>query len=236
MKKISVCMTTYNGQLFIYEQVKSILNQDYPIYELIIADDFSTDNTIDIIKSFGDKRIKIFQNLTRLGVTKNFEKAISLATGDYIFLSDQDDVWLKNKTLKFSEYFKKNALIISNANVVNKDLNFSGKTFFQLRKSTFNYYSNLIRFSFLGCCMAFPNKNINKLIPFPNKTKYLTHDNWIFIVMGMLHKVSIIKEPLMLYRRHETNLSEGGFKRINSIYFMLKYRIYIYYNLIKRLF
>src|SRR5690554_2119128 len=90
---ISVCMATYNGGRYIEEQLNSILSQLGPDDEVIICDDCSTDNTVEKATAIGDSRIKIFRNEKNLGYIRNFEKSVVLANGDYIFLSDQDDIW-----------------------------------------------------------------------------------------------------------------------------------------------
>lgn len=104
---ISICMATYNGAKYIREQVDSIFNQEFTEnkdveMELVVSDDGSTDETLKILESYGDSRIKIFHhtehkkhkylNASRL-CKCNFENAMRHAKGDYIFLSDQDDVW-----------------------------------------------------------------------------------------------------------------------------------------------
>ncbi|MEK5777350.1 glycosyltransferase, partial [Acinetobacter nosocomialis] len=94
---ISVCLATYNGEKYIVEQLTSILSQLSPTDEVIISDDHSTDETLLLIKSLNDPRIKIITNELGKGYTKNFENAINHSSGDYIFLSDQDDVWVENK-------------------------------------------------------------------------------------------------------------------------------------------
>lgn len=98
-KTISVVMCTYNGEKFIREQLDSIVSQTYPIHELIIQDDCSTDNTIKIIQEYASKYkyIKLYQNKQNIGFNQNFKTAILKATGDYIAISDQDDIWYKNK-------------------------------------------------------------------------------------------------------------------------------------------
>src|ERR1700722_16776290 len=95
--KCSICMATYNGERHIYKQVKSILDQISPQDEVIVSDDYSIDGTIDILKSFNDARIKIFTNEHKKGPVGNFENALSKASGDIIFLADQDDEWFSNK-------------------------------------------------------------------------------------------------------------------------------------------
>lgn len=97
--KVSVVMATYNGAAFLNEQLDSILNQTYPIYEIVISDDCSTDNTWDIILDYMSRfsNIKAYRNNKINGPHSNFIKAFSRAKGDFIAPSDQDDIWNLNK-------------------------------------------------------------------------------------------------------------------------------------------
>lgn len=102
MKKhqsISVVIATYNGEKYIREQIDSILNQTYPIYELIIQDDCSTDNTVSIAKDYAKRYpvVKVFENQCNMGLNQNFKTAAMRATGDFVAISDQDDIWFKDK-------------------------------------------------------------------------------------------------------------------------------------------
>lgn len=101
-KTVSVVMTTYNGEKYIREQLDSIIAQTYPIYELIIQDDGSTDRTVEICREDAKRYafIHVYQNEHNLGCDKNFETAAMRATGDYVALSDQDDIWFKDKIAK----------------------------------------------------------------------------------------------------------------------------------------
>jgi len=96
---VSVVMATYNGEQFLREQMDSILAQTYPIKEIIVQDDCSTDGTIDIIRSYMESHanIRLFINERNLGYNLNFETAAKKATGDFIAISDQDDVWFPTK-------------------------------------------------------------------------------------------------------------------------------------------
>jgi glycosyltransferase involved in cell wall biosynthesis len=128
--KISVALCTYNGSKYLTKQIESILNQENHIPdEIIICDDRSTDDTLKIIakyEAFYPNIFKIYSNEINLGSTKNFEKAISLCSGDYIFLSDQDDIWKNNKIQKILAVFNKNPNaegVFSNADLIDKDNN-----------------------------------------------------------------------------------------------------------------
>ena len=106
--KLSVAMCTYNGEQHVNEQLESILKQTMTVDEIIICDDGSTDKTIQIIEQFQmnfPNIITLHRNSFNLGSNKNFEKAITLCSGDYIFLSDQDDIWKINKVEKIIQSF-----------------------------------------------------------------------------------------------------------------------------------
>ena len=97
--KMSIALCTYNGELFLQEQLDSYINQTLLPNELVINDDCSTDSTVAIINDFVKNAPFLCKiNEANLRLTKNFERAIVRSTGDYIFLSDQDDVWKKDKT------------------------------------------------------------------------------------------------------------------------------------------
>ena len=120
-EKISVCMASYNGERFIENQMASILCQLSEDDEVIVVDDKSTDGTIQILKNFNDDRIKINCNAQNMGANTSFQKALSLATGRYIFLSDQDDVWYENKVQICLKYLKEHNLdlMVHDARVIN---------------------------------------------------------------------------------------------------------------------
>src|SRR4030095_5004546 len=98
--RFSIAMCTYNGARYIAEQLESIAAQTYPPGEIIVCDDASTDNTLEIVKDFASRAsmpVRVFVNEENSGSTRNFSKAIGLCGGDLIALSDQDDFWLANK-------------------------------------------------------------------------------------------------------------------------------------------
>lgn len=107
-KHFSVALCTYNGEKYIVEQLDTILNQNLPPKEIVVCDDASIDQTWHILESYKSRYpdiFKIYRNERKLGVVKNFEKAINLCTQEIIFLSDQDDVWFPHKTERIMEVF-----------------------------------------------------------------------------------------------------------------------------------
>lgn len=235
---ISVCIATYNGASFIKQQLDSILCQLKSSDEVIISDDGSTDETISIIQSYNDKRIKIYKNTGSHGYTPNFENALIHSNNDIIFLSDQDDVWLPNKVSTCSRILTECDLVVHDAIVTNSNLQPIQNSFFRVRKVRHGLANNLIKFGYLGCCLVFNRRILEKTIPFPANHHLCTHDNWLFLIGQSFYKVKIIDKPLILYRRHFKNSSTGGFQtltqKIKKVPFMIHYRLYLIYNLLGR--
>jgi glycosyltransferase involved in cell wall biosynthesis len=200
---ISVCLASYNGENFIAEQLNSILEQLSDQDELIISDDGSNDGTISIINRFNDKRIRLFCSSEKKGIQKNFENALKQVRGDIIFLADQDDIWEKGKVRTMEKYLIDYDLVISDCSIV--DL--KGKTifdsFYALRRSGRGLLKNIWQNSYLGCCMAFKRKILNKAIPLPERVPM--HDWWVGLVAELFGTTCFCPEKLVRYRRHEEN-------------------------------
>ena len=231
---ISVCIATYNGEKYIKEQLESILIQLSQNDEIIISDDYSSDSTINIVNSFNDPRIKIVYNENEHGYTSNFENALIHSSGDYIFLSDQDDVWLPDKVSVCMHTMQVCDFVVSDALVVDSNLGQLHKSYFKIRKSRFSFWGNFISFGTLGCCMAFRRDVLSKALKFPKNRVKCTHDQWLLTVASCYYSVKYIKKPLILYRRHNSNSSSGGFKNTTTLLFKISYRLYLLYHLICR--
>ena len=111
--KISVAVATYNGAIYLEEQLLSVINQSMVPDEIIIVDDFSKDSTVEIIERIKEKHgfIKLHRNETNIGPIETFKKAVSLCNYEYVALCDQDDVWYKNKVSEIKKYFSQNPKI-----------------------------------------------------------------------------------------------------------------------------
>lgn len=231
---VSVCLATYNGEKYIAEQIESILAQLGSDDELIVSDDGSTDNTTEIISAIKDSRIKFINNLREHGYTPNFENALQHSTKEVIFLSDQDDIWEKDKLTECLNYLETYDFIVHDATIVDSSKNVIGTSFFKERKSHRSWLGNLLKFGYLGCCMAFRRRILERALPFPSNRRLCTHDNWLFLIAKTFYKVGYIDKPLIKYRRHGKNTSTGGFQRKIDLVFMLNYRKYLLFNLLKR--
>jgi len=202
MKK-SICIATYNGENYIEAQLRSILDQINTDDEFIIVDDCSIDNTVKFVGGIRDERIKLVTNQCNQGINKTFEKALSIADGDIVFLSDQDDVWFKNKVTVITELFKKDVDIIQH-DVIIVDANMVPicDSFFKLRNAGSGIIKNYISNTYLGCGMVLKRKVINSCLPIIEHSGY--HDRWIGIIAELQgYKILFTKEKLMYYIRHQ---------------------------------
>ena len=231
---ISICITTFNGAPYIKEQLESIISQLSSNDEIIISDDGSTDHTEEIIRSIDSPLIHFYKNRGEHGYTPNFENALKLAKGDYIFIADQDDIWVHDKVQICVSLLSKYSMVVSDAILINKQGETIGNSFFSLRKPYKSLWGNLLKFGYLGCCIACRKEVIDKALPFPKNHKKCTHDNWLFLVAKVFFNVYITNQKLILYRRHDNNTSEGGLNKTTSTFFKISYRIYLIGHIIKR--
>lgn len=207
--KISVCIATYNGEKFISEQINSILEQIQDNDEIIISDDGSTDSTLEIVRNFNDNRIKIINNAGKKGYTPNFQNALKQASGEIIFISDQDDVWLPGKYNAVVENLENYDLVVTNSKVTDEVLNVTNESFFSIYNSGTGLIKNIICCTYYGCCMAFNRKILNYAMPFPENTEVAV-DLWLGLVGEVVGKVKFIEQPFLLYRRTGSNVTQLG--------------------------
>ena len=205
---ISVCVATYNGEDFLREQIDSILTNLPEDAEVVISDDGSTDGTLAILGEYAetDSRVIVI-NGPGHGVIKNFENAISHSRGDYIFLSDQDDIWASDKVDTVMKAFNESdcLLVMHDAVLVDSDNHGIGETLYGLRGSRSGFLKNLGKNSFVGCCMAFRATLIGTILPIPADVEM--HDWWIGLVAETKGKTCFIPNRLIRYRRHGRNVS-----------------------------
>ena len=204
--KISVCIATYNGEAYIKEQIESVLVAINEGDEIIISDDNSSDNTVEILESLKDSRIKIiFNNINNRGHLNNFENALKNSNGDIIFLSDQDDVWHPEKVIKMIKALKLYDLVVCDCYLVDSNLKTVGHSFFEIRNSGKGFFKNLYKNTFLGCCMAFNREILTRSLPFPKDI--ISHDTWIGLIGEVFGKTAFIPDKLHYFRRHGNNFS-----------------------------
>ncbi|MGB3335592.1 MAG: glycosyltransferase family 2 protein [Devosia sp.] len=216
-------MATYNGSQWVRLQLESILPQLGAADEVIVVDDASRDDTLEVIAGLADGRIKVTHNERNLGVDRTFEKALGLAQGDIIFLSDQDDIWRADKVKTVLAAFDadpKVTLMISDARIVDGEGNEIHPSYFALRGGFVpGVLANILKSKFLGCAMAFRSEVRDNALPFPHPIP--GHDMWIGVVNELHGKTRFIDAPLIDYRRHGKNLSPATHQGISQ---MIKWR------------
>lgn len=222
---ISVAMATYNGEKFLRKQLDSIFNQDYPNIELIVCDDCSTDGTVAILKEYENKHsnMKVIVNEENIGYIKNFEKVFSLCNGEYISISDQDDIWRPDKiSLLYKEIENHDVIFSKEGSIDEKDkelpipkhtqqrFEFSKNFEYNLQYFIRIFNTNLIA----GCTSLIKTSFIKKIIPFP---EYFTYDHWICINAFINHNLKFIDKTTLYHRKHSNNVSIKRITTLNEI-------------------
>lgn len=227
---ISVVLAAYNGGEYIKAQLDSVLSQLGADDEVVISDDKPSGTTKPVVEEYllSDPRVKYIKGPGK-GVIKNFEHAIKNANGDYIFLCDQDDIWLDGKVEAVMNEFKNGAVVVMHdAKVVNNDLHVTEESFFASHGSGVGTVKNIIRNTYIGCCMAFSAELKPHILPFPDNLPM--HDQWIGLKGERFGKVSLVSAPYLLYRRHDGTATGGATTFLQK----LKWRIAIITSLIRK--
>ncbi len=221
MNKVSIVMTTYNGESYIKEQIESILSSDYKEFDINIYDDGSSDGTVSILKEYEKKypkKIYVKQNVKNLGVTRNFLEGICNTRADYIMLCDQDDVWKSDKialSLRKIEVMEESSAeklpmaVFTDATVVNKDLDVINDSFF--KSSRLDPYKTdlahlLMENKLIGCTVMINSslRDFLKSTSLPKNARF--HDWWIGLIASSMGQVEYLDIPTLLYRQHEDNV------------------------------
>ncbi len=230
--KVSVCMATCNGERFFKEQLDSILSQLHDDDELVISDDHSTDGLPRILSTCEDKRVKVLPSQRFGGPTGNFEYALKHCTNDIIFLADQDDVWYPGKIDAMCYALQNADLVVCDCRLTDHELKTISPSFFAFNGSRPGLLKNLVKSSYIGCCMAFRREVLTKALPFPDSIPL--HDQWIGLVAERYFRIAFVPEVLVDHRRHLNNYSTTGGKSRNSLRKKLSLRFHIAQKLLFR--
>ena len=218
---VSIAMAVFNGERHLREQVDSILHQTIPALEIVVCDDSSTDGTWSILLQYAkeDSRFRIYRNDTNLGFVKNFEKAISLCSGEYIALSDQDDIWTEDHLDLLLKSIGNKILSCGNALLVNENGQSLGITLKEIEQLDYIpeddfsklYSIMLFRNPYQGSSMLFKSELIQKALPFPHGTSF--HDRWLAMVACLTGGINYVDSIVLYYRRTHENITEYIKKR-----------------------
>ncbi len=217
---ISVVMTTYNGEKYLTEQLKSVLAELAPDDELIIIDDGSSDGTPELLEGLKLPFVRVVRNVDNVGVLAAFECALMLSSKAIIFLCDQDDIWLPGKRLALTSAFQNNSRVlvaISDAQLIDASGAVFAPSFMATRKGfRGDFIHTLIRNRYLGCAMALRRELLVAALPIPRSVPM--HDMWLGILGSIFGEVHYISTPLIQYRRHGGNVSpshhQGWFRML----------------------
>ena len=204
---ISVCLASYNGEKYIRQQIDSILPQLKHGDELLVSDDGSSDKTLLILNAYG-KRLSIIASSRAGGVVKNFERVISAASGSFIVLCDQDDIWLDGRVELIRGRLNHVTLLMMNGEVVDDELKPSGFDVYNFVSFRPGFFRNFISTTYVGCCMAFRCELKNLVLPFPENIQW--HDWYIALAAELFYDVECSPVKTILFRRHQGNASATG--------------------------
>ncbi len=215
---IAILLATYNGALFIQEQLNSLLSQSYPDWQLFIHDDGSTDNTPSILKEYASQhpRIHILNYPPTGGACQNFMSLLNQVDAPYYMFCDQDDVWLPNKIEREMElmqqceqqYPNKPIIIHSDLQVVDSALRTICSSFWKYEHIQLERYQRWEDFSHgcltTGCTMLFNDKVKELSLPMSNSA--LMHDEWVTLcVIAHDGIIAPLLQATILYRQHNDN-------------------------------
>lgn len=200
---VSIALCTYNGEKFLKEQLDSLVNQTYPNLEILVFDDCSTDGTVELLQRYAAQYpfFKITQNEKNLGYVKNFEKAVKSCNGDYIALSDQDDIWDINKIQLQVEAINGHLLVYHDSELIADN----GTSFNKNMSDIINLYhgDNPETFLLFNCVSGhsclFKKELLKYTLPFK---KGYYHDHWLAYVAANHGTIGLINKSLVKYRQH----------------------------------
>lgn len=211
---ISIALATYNGEKYIKEQIDSILNQTYKDIEIVVADDCSKDGTREILSALAAKNsnIKVFFNEKNLGFKKNFEKAISLCSGEFTALSDQDDIWENWKLEKSLNSLDGFDIVCTNSKIIDDDGKDAGYTM----KDSVGYkfvpkdknllFKHLLHANFVqGSTLLARTDFLKSCLPIPDDFEY--HDWWFAFNALQKNGINYLEDCSIRYRQHQSQVT-----------------------------
>jgi glycosyltransferase involved in cell wall biosynthesis len=232
--KISILLSTYNGELYLKEQIDSIFWQTINDWVLYIRDDGSTDHTVNIINDFIERfpeKIKLINDsLGNLRSASSFMYLLSQIDSDYYMFCDQDDVWLPfkiEKTILKLKYLEsmhpnKGVLVFTDLTVVDSNLKRVDHSMWHYSginpDNAKNFYRTACLSTVTGCTMMFNHFIKEKVLPYPKVARM--HDWWISLNAVHCGVVDYVNEPTMLYRQHGLNVL--GADKINKNHYLKK--------------
>lgn len=225
-------MATCNGSRFIRAQLESILPQLGSGDELIVSDDASTDDTLEIVRSFNDPRIRLLTGNEFRSPVRNFEHALCNASGQIVVLSDQDDVWLPGRLDLVREHLGRHIdqvfLVMMDGEIVDAQGACLEQSIFAANHAGRGILKNIYDNTYTGCCLAFTRPLLEIALPFPHRIPM--HDMWLGLLAEIFGQVEFVPAKTIQYRRHGSNTSFSS----SSVYKQVMRRVFLSLSLLGR--
>lgn len=217
--RVSVCMATYKGARYVVEQIESILVQLGPTDELLIVDDSSGDDTVATIEAIADPRIRLVEVLHNQGYVRSFEQAVLASRGDFIFLADQDDIWIPGRLINMLSALETRGVVASNFAILGGG---SRGRVPKLKATDSNHFKRNILGTvigyrpYYGCAMAMTREQAQIFAPIPEFIVE-SHDLWLALCGNIGKTMAHLEEPTLLRRLHEENVTPRGWRSLGTI-------------------
>ena len=221
--KVSVIIPTYNRDNYLYSAVKSVLNQTFEDFEIIVVDDASTDNTKQIIDKFDDKRIRYIRHKENKGGSAARNTGIKLSKGKFIAFLDDDDLWMPSKLEKQLDHINKNLeidAVYTGAWRINKSGKIIRCNFPSLRG---NIFPDILMKNCVGSCsMVLVRKECFNRIGLFDENLSAGQDWDMWIRLAKHYQFDYVNEPLVLYRVHEKRISTNPYAHMQATKLLFK--------------
>lgn len=207
--QVSTCMATYNGAAYVADQIASILHQLSPDDELVVVDDGSTDDTVDIVLAVDDRRVHLHRGTRNAGHVAAFERAISEARGEYILLADQDDLWPEGRLDAMVGALSDSHFVAGNQ----QEFPARPQPIQLVASMRPQRWRNIGRLllghqAYFGCAMGLRREMVRVALPFPPHVE--AHDHWLAVMANVMGSFPHLEAPVVLRRVHGTNLTPTG--------------------------
>ena len=225
-------LATYNGELYLEQQIDSILNQDYPNLRLLVSDDGSSDGTVTLLKQYAARfpdRVHLLEESRRTGHPKrNFLRLMTASTADYVCFSDQDDVWLEDKVSVTMEAMQRledrhgrttPALVFTDLRVVDDRLETLSHSYWKragINAQNVHLLSRLLCENVVTGCTVMINRSLCDLaVQMPEEAEM--HDWWVALLAATFGVAEMVPRATMLYRQHESNVIGSRDQDLNPV-------------------
>ncbi|WLI77668.1 glycosyltransferase family 2 protein [Kosakonia sp. H02] len=235
---VEILLPVYNGHKYLAEQLDSIFNQTYKDIRVLIRDDMSNDNSLDIINEYYQRyptQVIYFRGEANLGSSLSFAELLKYTSANFVMFCDQDDVWLPNKVADSVNAIMDETLFISDIRCIYTDLiivdqqlniiHHSMRKILKITNESNDYRDYLCLSRVTGCTMILNRAAVNCLSLYPPPSRQIVHDHWYVVILSIYGEVGFLNKQTILYRQHANN--QVGVKKITLTYLLRKVKSFI---------